>query len=248
MATSLIKIEKTLTSLLENFIVDTLVCMSNGINDKMLCFTIFRKACDLLNLNGRDFKQFSSVFDRLEINYLEKNLSTPIDTYGKYILTNVHRLKELWEFFFPFHKTVIERGIKILEIKIEKDGNFASWPNTDAVFIWPWLHIISIDIDLNCGLEEKKSFLKFIPEIIACGICKNHYSSHLSGLLNSLKITTCANTLLALHTHINKRLVFDETEEIKTPEFVYDKALVSLLYANRYKRIYLKFKIDSEQL
>ena len=246
MATSLIKIEKTLTSLLENFIVDTLVCMSNGINDKMLCFTIFRKACDLLNLNGRDLKQFSLVFDRLEKTYLKENASTPIDTYGKYILSNVFRLKELWEFFFPFHKTVIERGIKILEIKIEKDGNFASWPNTDAVFIWPWLHIIAIDIDLNCGFEEKKSFLKFIPEIIACGICKSHYSKHLGGLLKSLERTTCANTLLALHTHINSGLVFEETEEIKTPDFVYDKSLVSLLYADKYKRDYLKFKIDCE--
>lgn len=227
----------TFTTLLENFIVETLVCMSNGIHDRVLCFTIFRKACDLLNLDGRDLKQFSIVFDKLPTP------AAPIDTYGKYILSNVQRLKGLWEFFFPFHKTVLERGINALERKIEKDGAYASWPNTDAVYIWPWLHVIAIDIDLNCGFEEKRSFLKFIPEIIACNICKSHYSQHLEELLRALEKTTCANSLLALHTHINNGL-----EKTKTLDFVYDKSLVSLLFADIYKRNYLKFKTDYEQL
>lgn len=222
----------TPSPLVSNFITNSMVCMSNGLHNKQLCYTIFRKSCSILNLDAKQFAEFSQLLDTIEIGID----IVKIETYADFFTNNLQKLATLWKSYFPHYATLIIDGKKI----IEKD-QVASWPITDATFIWSWLHIISIDIDLHCGTEEKRAFLNFIPEIIACPICKNHYLQNLNGLNKSLERTTCANAILALHTHVNATI---NTEDYQT-KFVFDKKLVNLFYSKKYKTDYLRLKINS---
>lgn len=229
-----------------SFILDTLVCMSNGIYDKFVCYAIFRKSCGVLNLDGKTFKQFEQILDEVNTDNAER-APQKITTYAEYIVSNVKTLGQMWQKYFPYHRQVIENSVTRLEEKIHND-NIASWPITDAAYVWQWLHIVAIDIDLNCGMEEKQAFFKFIPEIIACGVCKKHYSQHLNGLINSLEKTTAANTLLALHSYINENItnINNSHDDDTTIGFVYDKRMVNLFFANKYKKYYINLKTNYE--
>lgn len=203
-----------------------------------------QKSCSILSLNCCNLEQFTRDLNRIE----EKYQNVKIKTYAELLLLNLRKLKELWDFYYPFHSLYTE--IDIVQKKIENDGNLAGWPMTDAVYIWPWLHIIAIDIDLNCGFLEKQAFLNFIPDIIACGNCKNHYMQHKTELVKTLQLTTCANALLALHTYINSNLP-DENENITMDSmsktgFIYKTNLVNLFYSLKYKKDYLILKTNYE--
>lgn len=225
--------------ILTNFILGSMVCMSNGLHDSRLCYTVFIKTCNFLGLKKKTFQEFSAILTKVEDEYK----TTKVYTYAEYLLMKMRKIQKILEFFFPLMRAYIEGGIKEVEIKIANDGNVASWPITDAYYIWPWLHVISIDMDLNYGLEEKKAFLKFIPDIIACNNCRSHYLRHLDELFKSLMKTTCANTLLALHTFINSHIIHDDREFIK---FIYDKNLVNLFFHKKYQTEYLILKTNHE--
>lgn len=248
---------------LEEFLLDTLICLSNALHDKKLCNTIFKKSCNLLSVT---FIQNDGIGDTNKYDFyklteqLEKQnkSKTIIENSHEYMLSKVQRVKNVWKMFFPQHSELLENGIHRLNAKISKDG-FASWPITDAVYIWPWIHIIAIDIDLNFGIVEKKAFLKFIPGIIGCPICRNHYIMYLGNMIDSLEVTSCAKVLLALHTQINKTRYYAESDsnnndddynkyiielerKIKLGNFVYDKSLVNSLFFAKYTKDYIKIK------
>lgn len=239
------KTRATSSLLLESFILDTLVCMSNAIHDKQLCFTIFTKSCNIMNYKSKGYAHFEKTFNDVE------NASQPqhITSYADLLLSKIEKLQGVWLVYFPQHQAIINRGIMNLVIQMKTDG-FASWPKTDAVHIWPWLHVIAIDVDLNSGMEEKQSFLNFIPEIILCGSCRQHYEQRLGALLKALDTTTCANALLALHSYISRENsdVNKKTNNTQQQGFVYDKGLVDLFFADKYKRAYITIKTDDVQL
>ncbi|WBR61477.1 Erv1 / Alr family [Drosophila suzukii associated hytrosavirus 1] len=200
-----------------------------------------------MGLQRYDFDNFNRNLQRVEekVDKTEK-----ISTYAEYFLFNLRKMQTLWTIYFPFHADYLKNGIIEVKKKIADDNNLASWPITDAVYIWPWLHTIAIDIDLNGGYEEKRAFIYFIPEIIACSICKRHYAQHKNELIRALQKTTCANTLLALHTYINTPEGGDEDNDDKSTmtktAFVYDNKLVNLFFSVKYKKDYLTLKTSYE--
>lgn len=225
------------TNAIDSFIFSTLVCMSNGMYEYKLCYTIFKQGCNILSLDAKDVNVFLQRFKKIE-DSAEK---ITIKTYEEFLLVRLSKMKELWLIYFPQHRMIIEDAIAQLKDKMQKDG-IASWPITDSFYIWPWLHIVAIDMDLNCGYLEKISYFKFINEIITCGICKNHYSENLNELIKCLKITTCANALLALHTHIQKN-----NENSKQDSFIYNNLFINKFYLNKYRKQYIAIKFNYEQ-
>lgn len=217
--------------LLQDFLVATLVCMANGLHDKSVCFTIFRKSCSVLGVQREvahvTLDDFSRSLDRVE----ETLAGVEVKTYVDYFLLNLHKLHALWAGYFPGDGELIARAMGRVQRKIAADGNVGSWPITDAVYIWPWLHTVAIDMDLNCGLDEKRAFINFVPEIVSCGVCRKHYEQHRGELLGALHKTTCANALLALHTFIGRQ----EASAV----FVFEPALVNAFFAAKYREDYL---------
>lgn len=220
------------------FITSSLVCMSNGIHDIKLCYTIFKKTCDILGLKIKDNLEMFSIKFLSSMN--QKN-DLKLNTNADYYLNDLIRLQKVWESYFPSLHIYFVEGLKLVEKKINLDNGLVSWPITDSYFIWLWLHVIAIDMDLNFGLEEKSAFLIFITDIINCSKCKQHYLGHRDEMIKSLMKTTCANTLLALHTFINENK-FKKNQ----PKFYFDEKLILSFYYRKYQNNYLILKTSYE--
>lgn len=237
------KIHPLREQFISNFITNSIICMANGIENEKLCFVIFSKSCSIIGLECSDFKKFSPIYNEVQDNFNKNyyNEMQNIYTYADYLLLNMQKSRMIWEFYFAHHKKDIDFSFEIVKKKVRQDNNISSWPITSAFFIWPWLHIIAIDMDLNCGFQEKSSFLKFIADIIACSECKHHYIQHLNELLKSLTKTTCANTILALHTYINLNRNYQNNSNTNL-QFRYQKELVQKNFLLKYQKEYLLLK------
>lgn len=77
-----------------------------------------------------------------------------------------------------------------------------SWTMIDAPLIWEFIHVITIHLDISAGITEKISFIKFIKNIIGCGICENHYNMHIDAMIRGLQKISLTDTYLILHTTI----------------------------------------------
>lgn len=232
MSTTIAIIEPaTLQQLVDNFLTCTMVCMANAIYNIDYCYAIFLRSSRILQLTSNKVK-FQSTYNATRLKYA----NTKITNYADYLLNNMQQAQDIWKDQYPqYDKFTRNVYIENVKEKIKDDGNIAGWPITDATYIWQWLHIIAVHLDCNAGFNEKIAFINFIPNIVTCTICKMHYVSHKDELLNSLKITSCANVLLALHTFINETQKLDEDKK-----FNYSNILVKIYFHSKYKRDYLR--------
>lgn len=117
----------------------------------------------------------------------------------------------------------------------------AVWPDDMAPYIWDWIHIVSVHIDLNGGAIEKNNFVFVVEHSILCITCRQHYIDNIPGIQAALQKTSLTRTFLALHTHIhlnkNNRIV---TEFVYSDELVLDK--YERLYFNNYTKIKLRLR------
>lgn len=236
MMTSLNTITSTLSfDLIKNFTTVSLVCMFNSKNID-ICYSVFKQSCKILELNPRDIEYFKTVCKRIE------NSATKIKTtlWSEFMYWNLENFRLVWIEYFPQHKPHIDKGLEEIRGKIKLANNETYWSTLDSSYIWQWIHIISIDIDLNCGLTAKIGFLIFIQNLISCGNCLKHYKQNLNNVIDSLNITTCSNTLLALHTFINMH-----SQQEQMPDYIYNSKLVNLYFYSKYKGEYLHLKTIS---
>lgn len=230
-----------LQKLLQSFLASALVCMFNSsLNTKNndACFSVFRQTCELIGLDARDKSHFDKVY--LEIEKSVDKIET--SEWSEFMLWNVQKLKLLWDKYFPAYSVYIEEGIDEIREKIKMLDNDVYWQTLDSIYIWNWLHVVSIDIDLNCGMTSKIGFLRFIRDLISCGICAGHYEKHIDEVVKSLSTTTCYNTLLALHTFINTNKYQNHEQN-----YIYSNKLVNLFFYSKYKKDYLLIKTSFEQ-
>lgn len=78
-----------------------------------------------------------------------------------------------------------------------------SWPLHMAPYVWDWIHVVAIHIDLNGGPVEKRNFLHLVERVILCAMCKEHFIHNTPRILQALEKTSLSNTFLALHTSIS---------------------------------------------
>lgn len=247
------------------------MCMANVLHNRQLCFILFRKSLKILGLQFKnDAIEFTRILERID-NKDDQSVQQ-ISVYAEYLLRNMQKIHDLWIMYYPAHKNMTLQAIQTVEQKIQNDGNVAGWPITDAYYIWSWIHIIAIDLDLNGGYAEKHAFFRIISELIGCGQCRHHYLQHYDELIKSLQITTCANTLLALHTFVNAYVqdeintstndAINNQQNMKTTtaattttttttgenrkKYTYNVNLVNLFFSNKYRRDYLTLQLNDE--
>lgn len=219
-----------------NFIVASMVSMSNGIYNHVICYSIFRISLRILGQSTKISTE--ETFSTDLNNVTSRHSGTKVMDYTDYLLLNMKQIKDLWDSYVPEHEKYTSLGIDIVKKKIQSDQNMSSWPITDAFFIWQWLHVIAIDMDINAGYIEKRAFLNFIPNIITCSSCRLHYLQNKKGLLKALQDTSCSNAMLALHTHINASITNYSNNDNPT-NFVYKKTLANKLFWQKYINDYL---------
>lgn len=233
--------------------------MANVLHNRQLCFILFRKSLKILGLQFKnDAIEFTQILERID---KEDQSIQQISVYAEYLLRNMQKIHDLWMMYYPGHKNITLQAIQTVEQKIQNDGNVAGWPITDAFYIWSWIHIVAIDLDLNGGYAEKHAFFRIISELIGCAQCRHHYLQHYDELIKSLQITTCANTLLALHTFVNAYVqdeinasTNDDTNNQQNmkmtgenrKKYTYNVNLVNLFFSNKYRRDYLTLQLNDE--
>lgn len=77
-----------------------------------------------------------------------------------------------------------------------------AWNTVDSIFIWEWIHIVTIHLDLRAGIHEKIAFIKFVKTIIGCGICQSHYNAQINSLIEGLTRNSLTDSFLILHSSI----------------------------------------------
>lgn len=212
------------------FTFNSLICICNTYDNKMACYVVLSKTFQILNRNIPTKDAFNRYYDSIHSTYLNDVKSCKI--YNQLLFVRFKYAKMLWKKFGELISVASE--YESLLNKIKEDG-FASWPVTDAVYIWPWLHIIAIDMDVNCGYTEKISFLNFIKALIGCSECKRHYKEHLNALVSGLNVSTCSRVLLAVHTFINT----DNNRINSSLKFEYKDSLVDKFYLAKYMSQYI---------
>lgn len=240
--TTVTKPTTTIQSLIQNFLASTLVCMFNSkTNDSS--FSVFRQSCEILCLDAGDIGRFRQVCERVDktVSRLETN------KWSEFMLWNIEKFKIVWLQYFPNYTVQIGRAIDEIREKIQAQNNETYWQTLDSSYIWNWLHIVSIDIDLNAGMIAKIGFLTFIKDLISCGLCLGHYRQHLAEIIRSLETTTCYNTLLALHTYINAHRDDASSTSNNNKQYMYNSDFVNLFFYRKYKREYLMLKTSCEQ-
>lgn len=76
-----------------------------------------------------------------------------------------------------------------------------SWQNVDAPWIWGWIHMVTIHIDLHYGNDEKNFFIGLVKDLVGCSICKDHYITNYATLVRGLSNYSLTDLFLMLHTH-----------------------------------------------
>lgn len=212
--------------------------MANTLHDTDHCYRVMLRSCRVFG-QPIDYRKF--------VDNLQPVIETKITTYAEYLLAKMSKVANIWNILLPQHRELTANAIATVTERIKLDRGVAGWPMTDAIYIWPWLHVIAIHLDLNAGHAERVSYLRFIPNLIACSSCRQHYRQHSAQVIESLQLTTCANALLALHTYVNStRGIEDEEVDATTgvikrkqkQQYVYNSDLVNVYFYEKYRREY----------
>lgn len=136
---------------------------------------------------------------------------------------------------FELLKEYFSNATKREFTSIVPTGN--SWTTLLAPFIWTWIHVVCIHLDLNESVEIKLRFINCIQSLILCRDCLRHYISSMSNIIDAVsKNTSLSNVFLSLHTHIaNTRGV---------EKFHYDYALVDEKYKKMYYEMWSKILLS----
>lgn len=141
-------------------------------------------------------------FERLRARLIEEHQQLPQGVLYRQIVQD--DVKKIGKFL-----TVVTSVEKWPEFDINtSDGDAAytqrngGWQNVDAPFIWEWIHIVSVHLDLNAGIVEKTNFILFIKNTVGCVFCRGHYIGHIPKLIVALSKLSLTDIYLILHTTI----------------------------------------------
>lgn len=153
-------------------------------------------------------------------------------------------MTELWLDICPQDAPAINSGKQHLFRRAQEIG-IISWPAIDAFYIWNWIHLVALHIDLNRPhMSEKKNFARFVCNLINCGECAEHYRSNLETVLQNCQLVGCANTFYALHTFLNK-IYIPSLNPFQKPlhgQFIFKRELIDNTYAKEYLMKYAVLK------
>lgn len=128
---------------------------------------------------------FNYFIDRLHETF-EQEYSEQTDTVQNYLTKKIENfLKDKYRLMDYQPMTLLEGG----------------WQVIDGPWIWHWIHIVSLHIDINGGVDEKVFFINMVEDLIACNICKHHYIKNKPILISGLGHFSLTDLFLMLHTH-----------------------------------------------
>lgn len=87
-----------------------------------------------------------------------------------------------------------------------------NWQNVEAPWIWNWIHMVTIHIDLHYGNDEKNFFIGLVKDLVGCSICKDHYITNYATLVRGLSNYSLTDIFLMLHTHTKINYGTDKLE------------------------------------
>lgn len=137
------------------------------------------------------------------------------------------------ELLSMFKQTKLNENLHLFKVEIEScykislpDISFAgsgrnsiTWADNIGPYLWGWIHIVSQYIDLNGGLNEKRSFIVFVEQLILCRICQRHYRDNKPSMMDSLAMFSLSDVFLILHTCIQEKAPFSSDASKRKIEF-----------------------------
>lgn len=177
---------------MDEFYFSCIVCISTLIREKQMgenCALVLELTEAVLGHElDMSHEQLSADFN----NFIEQTHATFGSEYNEaednvqnYLTKRVQRfLKDKYNLTEYPHMSLVEGG----------------WQVVDAPWVWTWIHVVTVYIDLNNGIDEKTFFIGLVENLIGCSLCKNHYVRNKTTIFTGLTHFSLTDLFLMLHT------------------------------------------------
>lgn len=170
------------------------------------------------NKRIKEFHEQTEIEFNNLIKSTDLSIKKPVDI-SNYILEKIYN--------FLDQEFNIKLDLIVLMPRVD-DPVGGAWQLLEAPWIWEWIHIMSIHLDMNCGINGKVYFMDLVQDLIGCVICKSHYVDNKQIMLSGLMKNTLTDIFLKLHTHT----------KINMGENKFSLNDNSILLENKYKQNY----------
>lgn len=139
-----------------------------------------------------------------------------------------------------FIHTAVQKmlNVNVSLVEIKTRGNkkeLAGWQTIEAPWVWIWIHVTTILLDLNSGSNEKIHYINFISHLIGCTTCLSHYTRNKVILLANLPHYSLTDLFLQLHTHISQEK--EGGSNNNNGVLVLNKGLINIKYKHKFQKM-----------
>lgn len=227
--------------MLGEYLFSALVCISTLIRNSR-----YSKECAIVILLTRSLfdddddenrlqeltKLFDKIAQQIKIDYKNEQKVTVFG--GAEDITNY-----INKYMYPYVSKALGKEFKIFEL-VTSNKQDSGWQDIEAPWVWYWIHLTTINMDLNCGIDEKVYFIRFLSKIIGCIICRNHYENNKNVLIKGLTQYSLTDLFFQLHTHTKSNSI--DVYGSSSSTFILSKKLVQYQYKREFERKFIQLK------
>lgn len=222
---------------MDEFIFSALVCINTLIRQKNSgreCALVIKLTQRVLknndddddDYNNNDSDNFMNIVENF--NALAERINDDYIVVREKLKNAVDVTNWVLQYIYNVVENVLNVKFSLFEIK-SSNSIAAGWQTIEAPWVWIWIHITTILLDLNCGLDEKIHYINFIANVIGCTTCLSHYMRNKNVLIKNLSQYSLSDLFLQLHSHITNNK--NEILVLNT------KNLINLKYKYKYQKM-----------
>ena len=146
--------------------------------------------------------ELTKYFDRIQAELIEeagkKKFDWPIDVTNAVVRFVCAHLRQDFTLEYPCYELTAAPD----------DPQHGVWQLVDAPWIWQWIHVSTIHVDLTYGVKEKSYFIVLVESMVGCSLCKSNYTRKKQILINGLEKYSLTDLFLQLHTQTKSGVPF----------------------------------------
>lgn len=221
---------------MNDFLFSALACISTLIRNRdsgQECGLVILLTHSLMKGGGGGNLQEIPTLGQLTetFNGVARDIRTDYELVKNTIESAVDVSNFVLQYIHPY-VTEILGNFPLKQLTAENDAN-SGWQNLEAPWTWHWIHLTTINIDLNSGSEEKTHFIEFVKNLVGCSMCQKHYEQNKTILTRALSQFSLTDSFLQLHTQTKINA--------DGGVFVPSLNLINIEYKQMYEKKYAKF-------
>lgn len=186
--------------------------------------------------NGDNFlrliPEFNTIAEKIREEYRDESEKfNNAEDVTNWVLKYIH----------TFVQSTLGVDIALVEIKTKKTNEYKvpGWQTIEAPWVWTWIHVTTILLDLNSGSNEKVHYINFIAHLIGCTMCLSHYVHNKVVLLANLSEYSLTDLFLQLHSHISQEKKRNPSKNDSL--LMLNKSLINIKYKHKFQKMIFNY-------